>query len=123
MRSARAFQSEQRTLARTAPELLGSTWLEAIPGADEEIFDGRGGENLDGCGMSRHSSRDIDGHASDVSFREDLDLVGVEAGANLDAELAHVVDARPRAAQSPSLARRTSRGPVADRLDLLASKR
>ena len=82
---------------------------EGDPRADDEIAHGPGGEHLARPGERRNPRRDVDGDAADV-VADQLDLAGVKAGADLDAERGHVVGDRRGRTRPRGSARRRSRG-------------
>jgi hypothetical protein len=68
---------------------VGTPWTELL-GAGDEILDGARDEHLSGLRVRRDACAGVDGDAADLAVHE-LALTGVEAGAYIDAELAHAL--------------------------------
>src|ERR1700674_5322843 len=85
----RSCRAEQAPFARHALERMHSAFHEADAGTGDEVLDRAGNENLARLRVCRDACPDIDRDAADVVA--ELDLSGVQAGTDLDAELAHAV--------------------------------
>lgn len=75
-------------------ERLGAPIVELEPGARNQVHDRSGHEHLDrGC-KSGDASADVDGDAQDLAV-EELDLAGVQAGADVESQRPDRVHPRP----------------------------
>src|SRR6266545_7499610 len=86
----RSSASEQAPFARHAFERVQTAIGKGYSGARYEVLDRTGHEHLARLRVGGNACPDVDGDAADVVVAE-LDLSGVQAGADLDAESTHIV--------------------------------
>ena len=77
---------EQVPAAGDALELVAAAVLEADGGAEHQVADGRGDQHLAAACLGGDPCTDVHGHAAEI-VAENLALPGVDARADLDAEL------------------------------------
>ena len=91
---------------------MGPAVLQGDAGADHQVADGPGDQDLAGAGGGHDAGADVDGDPADVVVA-DVELPGVEAGPDLDADAAQLGPEGQGAADRPA-------GPVEDRQDAVA---
>jgi hypothetical protein len=72
-----------------------------MPRADDQIPHGPGGQDLPGPGRGHDPRRDVHGDSPDVAVAE-LDLAGVQSGADLQADPLELLAERGHAAERPA---------------------
>src|SRR5262249_9813903 len=110
---------EEMPLTRHPLEGLESAILEAETGAGDQVLHGAGDEDLAGPRGRGDARPDVDGEPGDLVARE-LDLAGVEPGANVKTERVDAVAHRARAADRAGGAVERGENPVARGVDLAA---
>src|SRR5260221_12172912 len=111
---------EEPPRVRHALERVDPAILEQEPRPRDEVADDARRPHLAVAREGGHPSADVDRDALDAMAAQ-LDLAGVHAGANLDAERADRDLDRKRAADGPSGTVEARQEPVAGGVDLLAS--
>src|SRR5215216_7759996 len=90
-------------------------------GADDQVANGPGGQDVPRLGGCHHPGRDVYGDAADVAAAQ-LDLAGVQPRSDLDADASQLISEGGRAADRPSGSVEGRQDAVADGLDELAAE-
>src|SRR4030095_12538058 len=91
----------QLPAALDALERVGVAIGHGDVGADHQVADRAGGEELARGGGGHHPGRDVDGDATDVAVAQ-LDLAGVEARPDLEIDAGQLVAEGGRAVDRPA---------------------
>src|SRR5207344_1838589 len=94
-RAPRSDRGPEVPLAGNALQDLRPAIVEPEVRTDDQVLHGAGDEHLAGPGQGAHPRADVDPDAGDV-LAPPLDLAGVQAGADVDAQRAHRVAHRSR---------------------------
>jgi hypothetical protein len=101
-------------------ELVLASIVELDAGSGDEVMHRAGHKDLVRLGQARDSLADVNGDAADI-VSDELDLTGMEASSNLDAEIANGVRNGSGSADGTSRTVEDGKKAVARRLDLPAS--
>jgi hypothetical protein len=112
---------EQLPGAVDALERVGPAIGHDDVGADHQVADRAGGEDLPRGGCAHHPSGDVDSDATDVALAQ-LDLTGVEAGPDLEVDPGQLVAEGGGAADRPAGAVEGGQNAVAGGLDELTAE-
>src|SRR5829696_7242523 len=111
-----AGHGEQLPVALDALEAAGAAVGQGAVGAGDQVADGPGDEDLPGGGLAEDAGGDVDGDPADV-VAADFDLAGVQAGADLEVDVAELLAEADRAGDGPPGAVEGGQEAVAGRLD------